>query len=81
MRRPRSRRPESARDRTFTGKKGTEPNERSDRRDHRAAADGTEAAPPEDSFDELDDMEFLDDVDFTLDEVENKIAPLALAHR
>lgn len=45
------------------------------------AADGTEVAPQEDSFDELDDMEFLDDVDFTLDEVENKIAPLALAHR
>jgi hypothetical protein len=46
-----------------------------------APADGQEAAPPADSFDELDDLEFLDDVDFTLDEVENKIAPLALAHR
>ena len=45
------------------------------------AADGTEVTPQEDSFEELDDMEFLDDVDFTLDEVENKIAPLALAHR
>ena len=44
-------------------------------------ADSSEVAPPEDSFGELDDMEFLDDVDFTLDEVENKIAPLALAHR
>ncbi len=43
-------------------------------------ADGNEAASPEASFEELDDMEFLDDVDFTLDEVENKIAPLALAH-
>ena len=43
-------------------------------------ADGAGAAP-DDSFEELDDMEFLDDVDFTLDEVENKIAPLALAHR
>ena len=42
--------------------------------------DGDEAASQEDSFEELDDMEFLDDVDFTLDEVENKIAPLALAH-
>ena len=43
-------------------------------------ADSTEMAP-DDSFEELDDMEFLEDVDFTLDEVENKIAPLALAHR
>jgi hypothetical protein len=44
-------------------------------------AASNEVGPPEDSFEELDDMEFLDDVDFTLDEVENKIAPLALAHR
>jgi hypothetical protein len=42
--------------------------------------DANGEAPPEDSFEELDDMEFLDDVDFTLDDVENKIAPLALAH-
>lgn len=39
------------------------------------------ASAQDDTFDGLDDMEFLDDVDFTLDEVENKIAPLALAHR
>jgi hypothetical protein len=31
--------------------------------------------------DALDDMEFLDDIDFTLEDVESKIAPLALAHR
>ncbi len=43
-------------------------------------AEGNEAAPPGDSFAELDDMEFLDDIEFTLDDVENKIAPLALAH-
>ena len=30
--------------------------------------------------DALDDMEFLDDIDFTLEDVESKIAPLALAH-
>ncbi|MEV7978472.1 ammosamide/lymphostin RiPP family protein [Streptomyces sp. NPDC086519] len=35
----------------------------------------------EGSFEELDQMEFLDDIDFTLDEVESRIAPLALAHR
>jgi hypothetical protein len=29
--------------------------------------------------DELEDLDDLDDVDFDLDEVENKIAPLALA--
>ena len=45
------------------------------------SAGSSEAAPPEDAFEELDDMEFLDDIDFTLEEVENKIAPLALAHR
>lgn len=44
-------------------------------------ADSSEVAPSGDSFEELDDMEFLDDIDFTLEEVENKIAPLALAHR
>lgn len=33
-----------------------------------------------DSLEALDEMEFLDDVEFTLEEVENKIAPLALAH-
>jgi hypothetical protein len=43
-------------------------------------SDNSEAATAEASFEKLDDMEFLDDVDFTLDEVENKIAPLALAH-
>lgn len=43
-------------------------------------ADSSEAASPEAAFEELDDLEFLDDVDFTLDDVENKIAPLALAH-
>jgi hypothetical protein len=30
---------------------------------------------------ELEDLDSLDDVDFDLDEVENKIAPLALAVR
>ena len=54
----------------------------SDERDTAAAQPADSAgAVPEDSFGELDDMEFLDDVDFTLDEVENKIAPLALAYR
>jgi hypothetical protein len=65
----------------MTGEKGTGP--MSDQAEVTAVppADGSEEAPPEDSFEELDDMEFLDDVDFTLDDVENKIAPLALAHR
>lgn len=40
-----------------------------------------EESGAEGSFEELDEMEFLDDVDFTLDEVESRIAPLALAHR
>lgn len=30
-------------------------------------------------YDEFDEIEELDDIDFTLDEVESKIAPLALA--
>ncbi len=80
--RPRSRRPVRVRATgTLTGEKGTEP--MSDQADATTArqADSTDAAAPEDSFEELDDMEFLDDVDFTLDVVENKIAPLALAHR
>ena len=32
------------------------------------------------TLDELDDVDFLDDVEFVLDEVESKIAPLALAY-
>lgn len=46
------------------------------------------AAPPLDdaqleahALDELDDIEELDDIDFTLEEVESRIAPLALAAR
>ncbi len=39
-----------------------------------------EVTASQEAFEELDEMEFLDDIDFTLDEVENKIAPLALAH-
>jgi hypothetical protein len=64
----------------MTGEKGTGP--MSDQAEVTAVppTGGHEEAPPADSFEELDDMEFLDDVDFTLDDVENKIAPLALAH-
>lgn len=40
-----------------------------------ATADTGEDTEPEG----LDDLDDLDDVDFDLDEVENKIAPLALA--
>jgi hypothetical protein len=32
-----------------------------------------------DEFAALDDVDFLDDIDFTLEEVESRIAPLALA--
>jgi hypothetical protein len=43
----------------------------------RAAQNG--AAQNGDGFAELDDLDFLDDVDFTLDDLESKIAPLVLA--
>ncbi|MFD7659305.1 ammosamide/lymphostin RiPP family protein [Actinosynnema sp. NPDC059797] len=33
----------------------------------------------EEVVDELDVLDDLDDIEFTLDEIENKIAPLALA--
>ena len=42
-----------------------------------AASSATESSG--DDFDALDDVEFLDDIDFTLDDVESRIAPLALA--
>jgi hypothetical protein len=32
-----------------------------------------------DDFDDLEDLDDLDDIEFALDEIENKIAPLALA--
>lgn len=42
----------------------------------------TTAAPAAaaDEFAALDGVDFLDDIDFTLEDVESKIAPLALAH-
>jgi DNA-binding protein Fis len=33
-----------------------------------------------DDFSALDGVDFLDDIDFTLEDVESTIAPLALAH-
>ena len=79
--RPRSRRPgTSSHDRSMTGEKGIKPMSDQAHVATVQSADSNQVAPPEDSFEELDDMEFLDDVDFTLDDVENKIAPLALAH-
>jgi hypothetical protein len=41
-------------------------------------ADLAAEAPPE-AIDDLADLADLDDIDFDLDEVENRIAPLALA--
>jgi hypothetical protein len=38
------------------------------------------ATEPTDEFAALDGVDFLDDIDFTLEDVESKIAPLALAH-
>jgi hypothetical protein len=35
---------------------------------------------PGDDFSALDGVDFLDDIDFTLEDVESTIAPLALAH-
>lgn len=40
-----------------------------------------QAAAEATDLDALDDIEELDDIDFALEEVESKIAPLALAHR
>ncbi|RCV60469.1 hypothetical protein DEF23_04480 [Marinitenerispora sediminis] len=40
---------------------------------------GTDVIEPDAPVAEADDLDDLDDVDFDLDEVENKIAPLALA--
>lgn len=37
-------------------------------------------AAPGSEFDELGSVDFLDDIDFSLDDVESRIAPLALAH-
>ncbi|MFE7528110.1 ammosamide/lymphostin RiPP family protein [Kitasatospora sp. NPDC057542] len=55
--------------------KSTEPEETTE-----ALAPEAEAAEAETAEDtELDALDELDDVDFDLDEVENKIAPLALA--
>lgn len=34
----------------------------------------------EGDFGELEEVDFLDDIDFSLDDVESRIAPLALAH-
>jgi len=40
----------------------------------------TPTAPPvEEQEDDLLDLDDLDDIEFALDEIENKIAPLALA--
>lgn len=39
------------------------------------------AAGAGDSYAELEDVDFLDDIDFSLEDVESRIAPLALAHR
>ena len=33
-----------------------------------------------DAYAELEDVDFLDDIDFSLEDVESRIAPLALAH-
>lgn len=51
---------------------------------HRESQNDTSTSDPDFNdmaqTDALDDMEFLDDIDFTLEDVESKIAPLALAH-
>lgn len=54
--------------------------------DVEAAAPNGDAAADSDALhsdaarDQLENLEFLDDVDFTLEDVESTIAPLALAH-
>lgn len=60
--------------------KSTEPEETAEALAPEAEIPEAEAAEAETAEDtELDALDELDDVDFDLDEVENKIAPLALA--
>jgi hypothetical protein len=54
--------------------------------EHQTAEQGAPAQQPpaasaEDAYAELEDVDFLDDIDFSLEDVESRIAPLALAHR
>ncbi|HEY6795820.1 MAG TPA: ammosamide/lymphostin RiPP family protein [Kineosporiaceae bacterium] len=45
-----------------------------------ASSADTEATKTAEDFEVLDGVDFLDDIDFTLEDVESTIAPLALAH-
>jgi hypothetical protein len=45
-----------------------------------AATGNTPEEAPADEFQALDNVDFLDDIDFSLEDVESRIAPLALAH-
>ncbi len=45
------------------------------------AEPGVSATASEDGFAALGDVDFLDDIDFSLEDVESRIAPLALAYR